>query len=278
MVDNKNILDLKIWILFLFSIVPAYGAKDVDLWKDSLLNKTVQVPHPLIVISDFQHTSPIITKLNRLIMAPFLDGRRCGITNKAVFSDRIEKILPANTPLITTRVFKVVRNPGVIRNLVIKLMSLKELGVKGGPPTYYLVKYSDEEQSAVSVIRIYDGLFYIYKGTGARKAAHVMAEFAEKGEGLKRVLLHFENIREYDKKCGYYRFPEEQKKINPAKEMKESIEAALELIETHSQNYDFGNIEVRKGQIEMDVSYKGLVFLILNSSPLHIKDINLVTE
>ena len=186
----QTMWNLKIWILSLFSIIPACGAEDVDLWKDSLLNQTIQVPHPLIVISDFQHvSSPTIIRLNRLIVAPFLNGRKCGVTGKTIFSGQIEKILPKNTPLKTTRVFKVVKDPGFMRSLTIKLMSLKELEVKGGPPTYYLVKDSDEELSAVSDIRIYDGLFYLYNGINAKKAAHVMAEFKKKGgEAAKNII------------------------------------------------------------------------------------------
>ena len=57
--------------------------------------------------------------------------------------------------------------------------------------------------------------------------------------------------------------------------MKNSIEAAFKLVKTHSKDYNFENIKIRNNQIEMDVSYKGLAFLILNSSPLHIKNISI---
>ena len=102
-----------------------------------------------------------------------------------------------------------------------------------------------------------------------------MWNLKKKGERRQRISLQFEDIREYDEKCGYYRFPEEQIQINPTEEIKNSIEAAFKLVKTHSEDYNFENVKIRSNQIEMDVSYKGLAFLILNSSPLHIKNISI---
>ena len=58
---------------------------------------------------------------------------------------------------------------------MLKLMSLLEIGVKGGPPTYYIVKDSSKQRFVVSDIRVYEGLFYIYRSVSAKKAAHAMA-------------------------------------------------------------------------------------------------------
>ena len=110
-----------------------------------------------------------------------------------------------------------------------------------------------------------------------KKAAHIIFDFTEADQEIQRVLLRFELSKERDEKCGYgWPKGQEPKRIEPSKEIKTLIERTLRIMEENKSAYTFKKVKSHVNQIKMDIDYKSLAFLILNSSPLRIKDISLV--
>ena len=267
-----------IWILFFllgWSSSASAEVEDVYLWKrHSLIDKTISVPHPLIITS---YTKPVsldvFQRVNGFLRASYLDGGRCSINKGKYFSKKVKGIIAPNTPLTVIKVFHVLKNLGLFEKFIMKLIDFKGGPEKVGPELYYLVRDLNSHEFIVAS----GSCFYTYGSPGSKKAARIISDFTGKNKGIQRVLLTFELSKDFDEKCGYgYPKGQEPKRINPKEEMKMLIEQALQFIETYKSSYAFQDIIRRSNQIEMDVGDKALAFLLLNSSPLRIKDISLV--
>ena len=218
-------------------------------------------------------SSDLFQRVNRFLKVPYLDGGNCSVNKDQYFSRKVEGILVPNTPLTVIKAFHVLETPGLFRTLIVKLIDFMGIPGKGGPEIYYLVRDLNSQEFIIAS----SPYFYTYGSPRAKKAARIIFDFTGKDKGIQRVLLTFELSKEFDEKCGYgYPEGQEPKRINPKEEMKMLIEQALQFIETYKSSYAFQDIIRRSNQIEMDVGDKALGFLLLNSSPLRIKDIALV--
>ena len=270
---------MSIWVFFFlfgwfFSV--SAGAEEVYLWKGehSLIEKTISIPHPLIITSYTKPvSSDIFHKVNRILKAPYLDGGDCSLNKDQYFSRRVKGILSPKTPLIVIKAFHVLKNPGLLRKLILKLTDFMEIPGKGGPAIYYLVKGLNNQDFIVDSV-IY---FSTYGSSRAKKAVRIISNFTEANKKIQRVLLKFELSKEHDEKCGYgWPKGQEPKRMKPTTEIKILMERTLRIIEENRLIYTFKNVNSHSNQIEVDVDYKALTFLILNSSPLRIKSISLI--
>ena len=274
---------MSIWIFFFLFGWSSFALEEgevVYLWKgkNSLIDQTVSIPQPLIIINYTQpEPSTPFQNINRFLKPPHLDGKVCAAIKDQLFSQKIEGILPPNTPLKITKAFTIINNPGFIRNLVVKLMDFNGIGVKGGPLTYYIAMDSENKEFIINEITASNINFYIYNWSPSKKAARIISDFTKRGEQTQRVSLTFELSKEHDEKCGYgWPKGQEPKRMKPEEEMQILIEKTLKTIEESSSLYVFKNINSNSNQIAVDVNDKSLAFLILNSSPLRIKNISLI--
>ena len=272
---------MKMWVFFFLlggSAVASEGTKDVYLWKGkhSLIGETLSIPHSLIVTS-YTHSvsSDVFQKVNRVLVAPYLDGANCSLNKDQYFSRRVEGILPPKTPLEIIKEFHVLKDSGLLRSFVLKLIDFFGIPGKGGPSIYYLVKDLKNQQFIMNSL-VY---FVTYGSSRYKKATRIISDFTEAGKSIQNILLNFELSKEGDKKCGYG-WPEgqEPKRMNPKEELKIIMEKALQRIKKYRPVYVFEDVRSRSNQIEVNVDDKALVFLILNSSPLRIKEISLVGD
>ena len=124
------------------------------------------MPHPLIIISHFEHkiSSPSLKKINRLALAPFLDGRDCHAETQNPYIDFfiVHRILPENTPLKLIYAFMIDEKFSLLEKFIFKTLSLFELGMKGGPPLYFIAKDSKNKKFVIHERRVITKMFYLY--------------------------------------------------------------------------------------------------------------------
>ena len=272
---------MAIWVFFflfgwLASASDSERAEDIYLWKGkhSLIDETISIPHPLIVTSYTQPiASDIFQRVNKILKAPYLDGGQCSLNKDPYFSRRVEGILPPKTPLAVIKAFYVLKKSGLFRKLILKLIDFMEIPGKGGPEIYYLVRTLKNQEFIIAS----STYFYTYGSLQAKKAACIISDFTEGDEEIQRVLLRFELSKTHDEKCGYgWPKGQEPKRIKPTEETKILMKRTLRIIEENRSVYTFKKVNNHINQIEVDIDYKSLAFLILNSSPLRIKDISLI--
>ena len=272
---------MRIWFFSFLLGWPSFaseGTEDIYLWKGnhSLIGEIISIPHPLIVTSYTQPaSSDVFQRVNRVLAAPYLDGALCSLNKDQYFSRKVEGILPPKTPLEIIKAFHVLKDPGLLRTFVLKLIDFFGVPGKGGPSIYYLVK-GLKDQEFIIASSVY---FYTYGSPRAKKAARIISDFTEVDQNIQRILLRFELSKEGDEKCGYgWPKGQEPKRMKPTEEMKIIMEKVLQMMEKYSSAYVFENISSHSNQTEVNVNDKALVFLILNSSPLRIKNISLVKD
>ena len=267
-----------IWVFFFLlggAAVASEETKDIYLWKGehSLIGETLSIPHPLIVTGYDSVPSDVFQRVNRVLVAPYLDGANCSLNKDQYFSRKVEGILPLKTPLKVIKAFHVLKDPGLLRTFVLKLIDFFGVPGKGGPSIYYLVKDLKNQKFIMNSV-VY---FVTYGSTRYKKAVRIISDFIERGQTVQKVLLNFELSKESDEKCGYgWPKGKEPKRMKPAKEMKMIMEKALQVMEKYRSVYVFEHVRSHPNQIKVNVDDKALFFLILNSSPLRIKDISLV--
>ena len=265
---------------------PSYGAplnvyEETRPWKNSYLNQTVQIPHPLIIVSHFEKTiiSPSFQKINRLAWAPFLDGRDCHAGEKPPYVDFfiVHRILPEQTPFQLTQAFMIDEKFSLLEKFIFKTLSLFEIGIKGGPPLYFVAKDSKNQKFIINELRVINEMFYLYSPSNplssAGKARTILKAFQIQKRHLQTVLLEVETYQEFfDEKCQFYQSPEDKKKNRkwPQKAFK-----ALSQFSKQQKEYVFTNIELKGKYIQLKVNKKSLAFLLLNSASLSIKNITL---
>lgn len=252
---------------------------DVYLWKseNSLKGQNITIPQYLIIASYARAIpSALFQKVDNFLIPPFLDGRECSVNSDLYFLRKVKGVLPPSTSLQAVEALHALRNPTFMQKLMYKFLHFKGIGIKGGPITYYLVTDSTNEEFILTETIAYEPNFYRYNSQPARRAALILSHFTEKDQEIKRVLLTFELTEEHNEKCGWgWPKGKEPKKIKPEEEIKIVKERAIQFLEKHSSLYTFEHIQSQTNQIELGVNKKSLAFLILNSSPLRIKNISL---
>ena len=254
--------------------------EETQPWKHSYLNKTVKIPHPLVIISDFENiiSSPAFKKINRLALAPFLDGREChsGEKHPYIQSFRVYRILPENTPFELIQAFMIDERFSLLEKFIFKTLSLFEMGVKGGPPLYFVAKDSTDEKFTINELRVINEMFYLYSPSGdssssAGKARAILKAFKTRESHLQTISLEIETYQEFfDEKCQFYQSPEDQKKN---KQWPQMAFQALSQFVSQQTSYTFKNMELNGKYIKLEVDEASLAFLLLNSSHLSIKNI-----
>ena len=270
------------WLFFcLFSCFSATSAEfeDVYLWKGkySLKDQSISIPQYLIITSYHSPPSALFQKVNRFLVPPSLDGGECSANRDRYFSRKVKAILPPKTSLKVIEAFHILKDPGLIRKLVVKLLDFKGIGVKGGPATYYLVRDSQKKEFILNEIIAYEPNFYFYDSLPAKRVANILSHFTKPNQEARKVLLSFELTEEHNEKCGWG-WPKGQKpeRMEPEKEIKVLMERSVQFMQKHSSLYTFEDIQSHSDQVEVRLDNKALAFLILNSSPLRIKDISLL--
>ena len=251
-------------------------------WKHSYLNKTVTIPHPLIIISDFENiiSSPAFKKINRLALAPFLDGRDChsGERRPYINSYIIDRILPENTPFKLIQAFMIDEKFNLLEKFIFKTLSLFEIGVKGGPPLYFIARDSTDEKFIINELRVVNEMFYLYSPSGdssssARKARKILKAFKTQKSHFQTISLEIETYQEFfDEKCQFYQSPEDKKKI---RRWPQTVFRVLSQFSRQKTPYIFEDMELKGKYITLKVDEVSLAFLLLNSSHLSIKNISL---
>lgn len=251
--------------------------EDVYLWKSkhSLKGQNISIPHYLI-ITNYTRASPLLRKVNRFLYPPYLEGRECSVNRDIYFSLKVQDVLPPNTPLDVIEVFYVRKDPGLMEKLMFKILDFKGIGIKGGPTTYCLARDSKNREFILREITAYKPNFYLYKSLPAKKAANILSLWTNQDQQTKKVLLTFELTKEHNKKCGWgWPKGKEPKIMKPEEEIKILMEKAVQFMKKNGPLYTFEDIHIRSDQVEVALGEKALAFLILNSSPLRIKDISL---
>ena len=260
----------------------SYGSRlnayeEIQPWRNSYLNKTVKVPHPLIIISHFEKmiSSPSFKKIRRLALAPFLDGRNChsGEGPPSIDFFRVHRILPENTPLHLTQAFMAGKKVSFMEKFVLKTLSLFEIGLKGGPSLYFIAKDLKNEKFIIQKRRVINEMFYHYfPSFPAEKARTILKAF--KDLQLQTVLLEMETYREFfNEKCRFYSPSEDQKRN---KKWPQTAFKVLSQFSKQQKQYVLKNMELKGKYIQLTVNKFSLAFLLLNSSSLSIKNISLL--
>jgi len=269
------------FVLFFFGwfSFASKGPVDVYLWKgeNSLKGQIIVIPQYLIIASYARAIpSALFQKVDNFLIPPFLDGRECSANRDLYFSRKVKGVLPPSASLQTVEAFHVLRDPTFTQKLMYKLLNFKGIGIKGGPITYYLVTDSSNEKFILTETIAYEPNFYRYNSEPAKRAAHILSRFTGRDQEIKRVLLTFELTEEHNEKCGWgWPKGKEPKKVKPEEEIKIVKKRTIKFLEKHNSLYTFENIQSQTNQIELGVNKKSLAFLILNSSPLRIKNISL---
>lgn len=259
----------------------SYGSRfnayeEIQPWRHSYLNKTVKIPHPLIVISLFEKktSSPSFNKIRRLALAPFLDGRNCNSGEDPPFIDffRVHRILPENTPLQLIHAFMAGKKINFMEKFILKTLSLFEMGLKGGPSLYFIAKDSTNNKFIINELRVINEMFYHYSPSPpAEKARTILKAF--KNLQRQTVFLEMEAYHEFfNEKCRFYSSSEDQKKN------KKWLQTAFKVLSQFSKQqkqYVLENIELKGKFIQLTVNKPSLALLLLNSSSLSIKNISL---
>ena len=276
----KCFFKILILSVLLFSEL-SYGSRlnayeEIHPWRHSYLNKTVTIPHPLIVISPFEKktSSPSFNKIRHLALAPFLDGRNCNSEEDPPSMDffRVHRILPENTPLQLIQAFMVGKKINFVEKFILKTLSLFEIGLKGGPTLYFIAKDSTNNKFIINELRVINEMFYHYSPSlPAEKARTILKAF--KNLQLQTVLLEMETYHEFfNEKCRFYSSLEDQKKNE--KWPQKAFEVLSQFSKQQKQ-YVLKNIELKGKSIQLTVNKTSLAFLLLNSSSLSIKNISL---
>ena len=251
--------------------------EDVYLWKGkhSLKDQKISIPQYLI-ITGYARPSPLFQKAEGFLIPPYLEGEECSVYSGIYFSKKVKGVFPPNTPLEVIEAFHVLKDPGLIEKLIIKILDFKGIGVKGGPVTYCLVRGPANREFILRETITYRPNFYRYNSPSAQRAANILSHFKGRDRKTKKVLLTFELTKEHNEKCGWgWPKGEEPKIPKPEEEIKVLMERAMQFMKTNSSLYTFENILSHSDQVEVDLGEKALAFLVLNSSPLRIKDISL---
>ena len=271
-----------IWFLFFLFGWSSFtsGLEDVYLWKGkySLKDQKISIPQYLIIRSYARSIpSPLFQKVDSFLIPPYLEGGECSVNRDIYSLQKIKGVLPPNTPFKAIRGFYVLQNPGLIKKLIHKVLDFRGVGIKGGPATYYLVRDSKNKEFILNETIAYEPNFYRYKSLPAKRAANILSHLTEQNQETKKVLLTFELTKEHNEKCGWgWPKGKEPKRIKPKEEIKILKERILQFMQKNNSPYIFENIQSRFDQMELDLNRKALAFLILNSSPLRIKNISLV--
>ena len=248
------------------------GKTVVDMWNDDRLNKTVRLPHPLVVLRKV----PPLLKERELRAPPSLQGRGCGGRDKVNFSLKVEKILPAKEPLKVMKVFVVLNNPGVIKKFFYKVLSLKNWHTfRGGPLIYYQVQDSKKQEYVMSELHLYKD-FYITDFPHAVKPSVVLSRFKTSLVNKTRIVkLELESVEEHIEKCNYYESVEDKKsRIQKQKQATQKmINSLLKAERSLGQGIVLQNFQQSTRQVEVNI--KGLIWLMFNSSALRIKNIKI---
>lgn len=117
-----------------------------------------------------------------MLVAPYLDGANCSLNKDQYFSRRVEGILPPKTPLEVIKVFHVLKDPGLLRTFVLKLIDFFGIPGKGGPSIYYLVRDLENQQFVMNSV-VY---FVTYGSPRYKKAARIIFDFTEAGKYIQR--------------------------------------------------------------------------------------------
>lgn len=267
------------FFFILFGRFPPVSAEleDVYLWKSkhSLKGQTISIPHYLI-ITNYTRASPLLRKVNRFLYPPYLEGGECSVNRDIYFSLKVKGVLPPNTALEVIEMFYVRKDPGLIEKLMFKILDFKGIGIKGGPAAYCLARDLENREFILREIIAYKPNFYLYNSLPAKRAANILSHWTEQGQKTKKVLLTFELTKEHNEKCGWgWPKGKKPKIMKPEKEIKILMEKAVQFMKKNSSFYTFEDINIRSDQVEAALGEKALAFLILNSSPLRIKDISL---
>ena len=238
----------------------------------------------MIIISHFENkiSSPSFKKINRLALAPFLGGRNCRAETNNPFIEffTVHRILPEKTPLKLIQAFMIDKKFNLMEKFIFKTLSLFEIGIKGGPPMYFIAKDSNNEKFIIDEQRVIKELFYLYSPSNksppfspAEKTRRILKVFPTQKLSLQTIFLEIETYQEFfNEKCRFYQSPEDKKKNR-----KWPLLAfqALSLFSKKQTQYVFKNIELKEKIIQLQVNKKSLAFLMLNSSHLSIKNITL---
>ena len=258
--------------------------QDVYLWKNkhSLKGQKTSIPQYLIITSHIQPTSsPLFQEVNSFLIPPQLEGGNCSVNRDKYFSRKakVDGVLPPNTALEVIEVFYVLQDPGLIEKLILKILDFKGIGIKGGPTTYCLARDTENREFILRETITYKPNFYLYNALPAKRAANIISHFTKGDQKTKKVLLTFELTKEHDEKCGWG-WPEgqEPKRMEPEEEIRVLMEKVMQFMKKNSSLYTFEGIRSHFDQVEVSLSEKALAFLILNSSPLRIKEISLADE
>ena len=260
----------------------SYGSRlnayeEIQPWRHSYLNKTVKVPHPLIIVSPSEKraTLPSFNKIKRLALAPFLNGRNCNAGEDPPSMDffKIHLVLPENTPLQLVQAFMIGEKIGFMEKFILKTLSLFEIGLKGGPSVYFIAKDSKNKQFIIHELRVITEMFYHYSPSPpAEKARTILKAFTNLQ--LKTVLLEIETYHEFFReKCQFYSSSEDQK--NNKKWPQKAFEVLSQFSKQQKQ-YVLKNRELKGKFIQLTINKVSLALLLLNSSSLGIKNINLL--
>ena len=253
----------------------------------SLVDKVTAAAVPLIAVSS---SIPADKGSNhrplKLIYSPQLEGQDCG--GGAPFHGEVQGVLPANTSLRAMKAFKVMSNPGWFKKLLMKVIS-KIPGLylgRGYPQTHLLVETPDKKLFVMSELLFYhltmgykQNLYLSPKGnkdrTGSKVMSHFQAMSRLKKRKVQRVRLEIELSEEYFEKCGYAQVSGKKSQVLKSEdEGPRVLERIEKLIKKHDSLYTLQNMKpVSHHQVEIDVDYKGLIFLMLNSYFLQIKEV-----
>ena len=277
--------------LFSYSPFASAEVRNIYLWDNACVgdkkSPTIFVPQYLVIKGD------------KFLVAPVLDGGECSSAKNNYFSAKVDGILPPKTPLKRTKAFFRVEDKGWLAgwgytwllNFLSIIGPYIPLGRGGIAPTPYCIVEDPEKREFITdVFTASEVSFYKYGSQGEKKAKNILARFTE-SEKTKKVLLSFELEKEHNEKCGYATWeymnelkkkypdkkadywPKMKRPVKPEKEIKILMERSLKFMEKHRHLYIFEDIQARSDKIEVRLDSKGLAFLILNSSPLRIKNI-----
>lgn len=270
------------FFLFGWGAFASIELEDVYLWKseNSLEGQSISIPHYLIIASYPRSVpSTLFQEVDRFLIPPYLSGGQCSSNRDLYFMRKVKGVLPPNTHLEVTEAFYVLKNPVFMQKLTHKILHFIGIGFKGGPLTYYLARDSKNKQFILNEIITYEPNFYNYDSLSAQRAANILSHFTEKNQETQQVSLTFELTDEHNKKCGWgWPKGEEPKKIKPKEEIKILMRKVVEFMQKHISFYVFENIQIHSDQLELTLNRNALAFLILNSSPLRIKNISLINE